>query len=268
MNQVSIILEKMGHSGPSLDALNPVKYTLGELDLSAHVGKFIRLEFTGECNCIHCGRPIKKTFQQGYCFPCFQTLAQCDSCILKPETCHFRHGTCREPEWAKGHCLIEHVVYLANTTGLKIGITRRGQELTRWGDQGALQAVVLAIVPERYVAGLLEVDMKGQVPDKTSWQKLLKGEFQKVDLLSERERVRGLVSPRYQEFLVQDSSFDRVFEFHYPVEQYLSKAKTHNFDKDRIIEGTLSGIHGQYLFIGDAALNVRKFGGYKIVLSF
>ena len=92
----------------------PVQYSLrlGEqdLDLNALLGQGVRLEYLGAIHCSHCGRKTKKSFSQGYCYPCFSKLAQCDTCIMSPERCHYAAGTCREPAWGEQFCMTEHVV--------------------------------------------------------------------------------------------------------------------------------------------------------------
>ncbi|NCX94631.1 MAG: DUF2797 domain-containing protein, partial [Gammaproteobacteria bacterium] len=100
--------------------------SLGEANiaLNDYLGQPITLMHTGKLYCIACGREVKKTFQQGYCFVCTQKLAECDTCLIKPERCHYHLGTCREPSWGEQHCLKDHYVYLANASGLKVGITR------------------------------------------------------------------------------------------------------------------------------------------------
>ena len=108
-----------------------------QVPLNPYIGKTIRLEYSGQINCIACGRKTKKSFNQGYCFPCMRSLAECDMCIVRPEQCHFDQGTCRDEQWALRHCMQEHIVYLANSSGLKVGITRHTQIPTRWIDQGA-----------------------------------------------------------------------------------------------------------------------------------
>ena len=145
------------------------------VDMNALIGKQIQLQHSTEINCVACGRSIKKSFNQGFCYPCFQSLAQCDSCIIKPEKCHYHEGTCREPEWGEQHCLKDHYVYLANSSGLKVGITRGTQIPTRWMDQGATQALPIFKVQNRLTSGQVEVIFKNHVADKTSWQKMLKG---------------------------------------------------------------------------------------------
>lgn len=123
------------------------------LPLSEYLGRHIRLDFSGKIHCIHCGKFTRKSFAQGFCFPCFRRLAQCDSCIMSPEKCHFPAGTCREPDWAETHCRVPHIVYLSNASGLKVGITRETQMPTRWIDQGAVQALPVFRVRERRLSG-------------------------------------------------------------------------------------------------------------------
>lgn len=176
---------------------SPVQYSLpvGEqlVDLNSLLGKKIQLQYLGSILCNHCGRSTKKSFNQGYCYPCFQKLAQCDSCIMSPEKCHFAAGTCREPDWAQKHCFVDHVVYLSNTSGPKVGITRASQIPVRWIDQGAIQALPLMSVRSRLQSGLLEVLFKQHVADKTSWQAMLKGGVAAQDLPALRDKLLLLI---------------------------------------------------------------------------
>ena len=141
------------------------------VNMNSLIGHNINMQFDGLINCIACGRKTSKSFNQGYCYPCMRSLAQCDSCIVKPELCHFAAGTCREPEWGLQHCMRDHYVYLANSSGLKVGITRGTQIPTRWMDQGASQALPIFRVKDRLTSGLVEVILKAHVADKTSWQR-------------------------------------------------------------------------------------------------
>ncbi|MCB0336643.1 MAG: DUF2797 domain-containing protein [Bdellovibrionales bacterium] len=256
-----IVFRKMKHSG------NPVlEYSLGELPISDYVGRHIALKFEGKIECIACGRNIKKTFNQGYCFPCFQSLARCDLCIVKPELCHFAKGTCREPEWGKQHCLVEHVVYLARTSSLKVGVTGAHKVRERWGDQGAREALIIARCPERLVAGQLEDSLKEFMNDKTDWRGLLKGVVADVDLEGEAHELLGKVPEHFENVLVDPGEY-RTDQLEYPVNKFLSKAVVHNFDKIPELTGEFHGIVGQYLLVGDAGLNVRKYQGYRVALE-
>ncbi len=254
---------------------SPVKYelVLGEnrVVMNSYLGQQVQLKYLGEINCIHCGRKTNKSFSQGYCFPCMRSLAECDSCIIKPETCHFDAGTCRDPEWAQGHCFQDHYVYLANSSGVKVGITRGNQIPTRWMDQGATQALPIFKVKNRFLSGLLEVELKQHVSDKTDWRKMLKGVADEVDL----QQVKQTLIARCNDAIIElgerfgDGSItileqNDVVEINYPVLAYPEKVKSFNFDKTELVEGTLKGVKGQYLILDSGVINMRKFGGYLV----
>ena len=152
----------------------PVQYLLPvddeRLPVNALLGKKITLEYQGEIHCIACGRKTNKSFQQGYCYPCFQSLPECDSCIIKPELCHYNEGTCRDATWGERHCLQDHYVYLANSSAIKVGITRQENLPSRWLDQGASQALAIYRVKDRLTSGRVEMIFKQHVSDKTAWQ--------------------------------------------------------------------------------------------------
>lgn len=256
----------------------PAQYRLplgqAEVALNPLLGRRIRLRYTGTIRCTHCQRKTNKSFNQGYCFPCFRSLAQCDSCIVSPEKCHFHLGTCREPDWAETHCRTDHIVYLANSSGLKVGITRASQMPTRWLDQGAVQALPLARVADRHLSGLLEVLCKDFVADKTDWRALLRGDAMPIDLPAERERLLaaardGIVALQQQYGLSAVQLLPEAGEqrFTYPVQCYPDKVSTFNFDKEPVVEGELCGIKGQYLLFAGGALNIRKFTAYETELS-
>lgn len=255
-----------------------VKYQLPigneQVDMNALIGKEVQLSFTGEIHCIACGRKTNKSFSQGYCYPCFQSLAQCDSCIVKPEQCHYFEGTCREPEWGESHCMQDHYVYLANSSGVKVGITRGTQIPTRWMDQGAVQALPIYKVKNRLISGLVEVVLKNHVADKTYWQRMLKGEPEAIDLVAKRDElfkecgaeIKAIMNQQGKDAITPLTN-EKPVDFSYPVDEYPSKVKSFNFDKTRDIDGVLKGIKGQYLILDSGVLNIRKFGGYKITLK-
>ena len=238
------------------------------------IGHSLTLSYLGEINCIACGRKTKKSFNQGYCYPCFQKLAQCDSCIVSPQKCHYHEGTCREPEWGDNHCMIDHFVYLANTSGLKVGITRGTQIPTRWIDQGAVQALPIFRVATRLDSGLVEVLFKDHVADKTAWQTMLKGVAVELDLTQERDRLADLVSDEIK--ALQDTrgltaitpinEFD-VQAINYPVLEYPTKVKSMTFDKLPEVSGRLMGIKGQYLIFDTGVINMRRHAGYRIAVT-
>lgn len=238
------------------------------------LGKRLRLEFEGEIRCSHCQRLTKKSFSQGFCYPCFQKLARCDRCIMSPELCHFHEGTCREPEWAQGHCFQEHVVYLANSSGLKVGITRGDQVPTRWLDQGAVQALSVARVSSRRMSGLVETLLGEWISDKTNWRKMLKHEVDTIDLAAQRDQLYAQAAERIEQLKRQhpDERIDwlidaPLYEFEYPSLAWPTKAKTYNLDKNPIIEDVLMAVKGQYLIFENACLNIRKYGSYQVSLA-
>lgn len=245
-----------------------------ELPMNALLGKTLALDYNGSINCIACDRKTNKSFSQGYCYPCFRSLAQCDSCIVSPEKCHFAAGTCREPAWGETHCMIDHIVYLANTSGLKVGITRHSQVPTRWMDQGATQAQPIFRVDTRHHSVIVETLFKDHVADKTSWQAMLKGDADDVDLEQERQRLMlecqdGLQQVREQFGLQSVTELEGAGEtrIRYPVLEHPVKVKSFNLDKTPQVEGTLLGIKGQYLIFDTGVINMRKYGGYHLAVS-
>ena len=257
---------------------SPVQYAfrLGDTQVPVNplIGKTVRLEYLGSIFCSHCGRQTKKSFAQGYCYPCFTKLAQCDSCIMSPEKCHFEEGSCREPEWGERFCMTDHVVYLANSSGAKVGITRATQVPTRWIDQGARQALPIIRVATRQQSGFVEDLLRSQVTDRTNWRALLKGEAEPLDLVALREQIfdacaEGIVAlqQRFGLQAIQPVIDMDPIEISYPVEAYLAKITSFDLDKTPVVEGTLQGIKGQYLIFDTGVINVRKFTAYQLAIS-
>ncbi len=255
----------------------PVHYALPigseSIALNPLLGSGLKLHFDGQINCVHCGRNTSKSFNQGYCYPCFQKLAQCDSCIIHPEKCHYDLGTCREPEWGEKYCMQDHIVYLANSSGVKVGITRATQIPTRWIDQGAVQALAIIRVRSRLQSGSLEVLFKQHVADKTNWRDMLKGGDHQTDLHAERDRLVAACRKDIDD-LIQRFGFHAIsvltgidaVQIEYPILQYPEKIVSYNLDKDTTIEGTLLGIKGQYLIFDTGVINLRRFAGYNLEL--
>jgi hypothetical protein len=257
----------------------PVEYgmPLGNrvIPLNPLIDKFISLQYKGIINCIHCGRKTSKSFSQGYCFPCMRSLAECDSCIVRPETCHFAEGTCRDEEWALANCMQEHYVYLANSSDAKVGITRGTQVPTRWIDQGASQALPIFRVKTRLLSGKLEHILRDSVSDRTDWRRMLRGEPEAMDLAGLRDALFDQFSAAIDELIKEEedgavvalASEDTV-NISYPVLEYPEKITALNFDKTHEIHGRLLGIKGQYLILDKGVINIRKFGGYYVKLSY
>ena len=230
------------------------------------LGKQITLEYLGHIHCIKCGRETRKSFAQGYCYPCFSTAPETEECVLRPELCRAHEGVARDMEYAKKHCLSDQVVYLSLTSGIKVGVTRASQVPTRWIDQGAIRALEFARTPNRYMAGLLEVALKNHLADKTNWRKMLSGSDPgDMDLSQEKQRLTPLIPTELAAYINDDM---QAVELEYPVLQYPEKIKSLNFEKDPIVSGVLNGIKGQYLMLDqNRVINMRKFGGYLIRLQ-
>jgi hypothetical protein len=260
------------------DLADPVCYRLPvgdcELPLDPMAGRQLTIRHTGAILCTHCGRATKKSYSQGHCFPCSQRLAACDLCIVKPERCHYHEGTCREPEWGEAHCMQPHVVYIANTSGLKVGITRKGQIPTRWIDQGAREALPVVEVASRRIAGLLEVALAEHIADRTDWRAMLRGDPPAADLKASANRLLDCVSESLERIgrAFGPDSFSLLrgadlVSVRYPVREYPAKIRSLNLDKQPEITGTLLGIKGQYLMFDSGVLNVRKYTGYMVCVE-
>lgn len=248
----------------------PVSYTLNldeaEVDMNALVGQPIELKYLGEIHCKICGRKTKKSFGQGFCFKHFRDAPENSECIIRPELCEGHLGKGRDPEWEQIHHVQPHVVYLAVASGLKVGVTREQQVPTRWIDQGAWKAIRLAETPHRRLAGEIEVALKNHISDKTHWQKMLKNVLATdLDLLEEKARMTELIPEALR---VHASENDEIVEIEYPVQQFPTKVKSINFDKQDTLAGTLQGIKGQYLLFDEGrVINLRKHTGYRVQLS-
>lgn len=276
-----------------VQAADPVEYFLSDgwwepqrrspdHPLNPHLGSRLEIRFTGRIHCTACGRPTKRTFGQGFCFPCSQSLAEADICIVKPELCH--HGDpadpCRDEAFARDHCFQPHVLYCALTSGVKVGITRRRNIPTRWIDQGAVAAIPLALLPDRRTVGLLEKRLSDEgFADKTHWTRMLKGDPDPggarsaggdtgpgFDLAAAAESVLA----KLQEWGVDGRlprSERKAQHFRYPVLQWPAKVASFNLDKVPAAGGVLEGIKGQYLIFADGVINLRKYTGYQVEVS-
>ena len=260
------------------DPADPIDYYLNlddeEVHLNPHIGSRIKLAYDGLIQCTHCGRATKKSFSQGYCYPCFRKLAQCDLCMMSPERCHHAEGTCRDNEFAESFCMNDHIVYLANSSGIKVGITRPANLPTRWIDQGAVQALPVFAVKTRQQSGLVEVAFKAHISDKTQWQRMLKEEPAAVDLPEMRDQLTQEISVELDELqkrfglqAIQPIANAEVQDFRYPMLEYPTKVKSMNFDKMPVVEGVLKGIKGQYLIFDVGVINIRKFTAYEVEFS-
>jgi hypothetical protein len=187
--------------------------------------------------------------------------------IMKPElsTAHLDIED-RDLDYEKKVQLQPHIVYLALSSEVKVGVTRKTQVPTRWIDQGAVQAIPIVEVPNRYLAGITEVALKNHFVDKTNWQKMLKNDIPNVDLLKEKASLKYLIPNEVQENY--DIEKNDLYELHFPVLEYPKKVTSLNLDKSPNFSGKLKGIKGQYLLFEDGTVfNIRTFEGYVVKIS-
>lgn len=248
-------------------------------------GLTLSLKHTGLFQCMSCSKVIKKIFD-GFCFPCLKKKAAADICIMSPHLCHYLAGTCREPEWGEKFCYQPHYVYLSYTDKFKVGITRYSQIPTRWFDQGATLATVLARVTSRHQAGTLEHLLKEILHDKSHWLNMLKNKnerpshelfikkfYETKEWLLQNELFKTkkiYTSPPVhlnlsQEILVFNEPL--IVELNFDVPNFPATFKSINLDKNPSIIGEITGIKGQYIFMGDYVFNMRRHEGYKVNLE-
>lgn len=245
------------------------------IDLNSMIGLNIHLEFCGQIYCINCHAQTKKSFGGGYCYRCFQILAECDSCIMKPSLCHYHKGTCRDSSWGEANCMISHIVYISLTSDVKVGITRKTQVPTRWIDQGAQKALPIFEVSSRYQSGLLEELISDEISDRTNWRKMLAPKVLDVDLYSVRDEIFQSqgdfideIEDKFPRGEIKALENEKELFIEYPHTESPAKMTSLNFEKTPIISGKLMGIKGQYLILDNGVLNIRKFTGYKLKASF
>jgi hypothetical protein len=243
---------------------------LPDLSLDDRCGTPLSLHFTGMIACVYCGRRTRKTFGEGFCFPCFQARAEADVCIVKPELCHFHvvADPCRDVVFAQRHCFQPHVLYVSLTSAPKIGITRRENVPTRWLDQGATAAIPLAELPDRRAVGLVEARLRDEcgLRDRTHWTRLLRGAEGDGDLDAlAAEVLERLAAWSVPGVLPPDERV--VHRFTYPVLAYPEKVVSFNLDKDPRAGGMLQGMKGQYLIFAGGVINARKYTGYQVEIS-
>lgn len=248
--------------------LNPIQYYLvfenSFLSLNQVLGRNFEMKFVGY-QCLECGK-AKKIFSQGFCYDCFMSSAAAGDWIMRPElsTAHLDIED-RDLEYEKKVQLQPHVVYLALSSEVKVGVTRKTQVPTRWIDQGAVKALPIVEVPNRYLAGITEVALKNHYSDKTNWQKMLKNEIPDEDLIAERQKLGALIPEEVQPYFHPQEN--NLVELHYPVLHYPTKLNSLNLQKTHHFSGKLTGIKGQYLLFEDGTVfNVRTYEGYVVQL--
>ena len=258
------VLKKMNTGfGPS------VGYYLNLKDdfvaLHQFIDQSITLEMIGY-ECLNCSR-TEPIFRQGFCKKCFFESPNAGDWIMRPElsTAHLDIED-RDLVYEKKVQLQPHIVYLALSSHLKVGVTRKTQVPTRWIDQGAHQALAVLEVPNRYLAGVGEVALKEIYSDKTNWRKMLQNEAEPIDWVSERNKAIDHLPKELKPYVLHENTEPLAIEF--PVNRYPEKVKSLNLIKEQNYTAVLKGIKGQYLiFEDDTVFNVRSNEGLVVNLS-
>ena len=241
--------------------------------LEQHIGKGIRLSFDGSRHCRHCATTVRRLYARQYCYDCFSSLARCDLCFVSPDRCHFHQGTCREPEWAESVCMQPHIVYLANSSGPKIGLTRQGRERHRWADQGASQGLAFMLAPSRRMAGFIEAFYRRQLSDRTEWRRLVSGRARPADLL-ELHRSLQPTQEALAAYIANEggaavqAEWDHVqwlepvqlVRLSYPINAYSPAQRITLDEQQPAVHANLQGIVGQFLLLDAGAFN---FGDHR-----
>ncbi len=250
---------------------DPVTYTLAlgnesqeQLALNPVLGSALEIRFLDRISCRFCESLTPKSYGDGYCYPCFKRLARCDLCVMSPDRCHYDQGTCREPGWGESFCMQPHIVYLANSSGPKVGITRAGNEIGRWLDQGACQALPILAAATRQGAGFAEVSLARYLPDRTDWRLLVARDATPVDLLELRDELKAETTVLPEGVTWLD---EQPLSFNYPVTQYGHQLKRLRIDEARVIAGNLMGIKGQFLLFEHGVFNVRQHTSYHVRIT-
>lgn len=247
---------------------SPVQYYLvfenDFLNMNQLIGKNVSIRFVGY-QCLNCGLN-KKIFRMGFDYDCFYQVPQAADWVIRPElsTAHLDKED-RDLEYEKKVQLQPHIVYLANSSNVKVGVTRKSQVPTRWIDQGAHEAIEIVEVPNRYLAGITEVALKDHVSDKTNWRAMLKNDIEDVDLVEWRNKLEAYIPEESKEYYIASNSETNI---EFPVDKYPIKPKSLNLEKTPAYEGVLSGIKGQYLIFEDnTVFNIRSYEGYVVEIS-
>lgn len=244
---------------------DPIQYFLvfekDYINMNQLLDKEIQIDFI-KFQCLNCGRD-RPIYRQGFCKSCFYESPAAGDWIMKPElsTAHLDQED-RDLAYEKKAQLQPHIVYLANSSNVKVGVTRKNQVPTRWIDQGAHEAIEIVEVPNRYLAGITEVALKTHVSDKTSWQKMLKNDIEDVDLMEWRDKLKTFVPDEVADYFMNNNTETHL---KFPVLQYPEKVKSLNLTKTSSYKGVLKGIKGQYLIFEDQTVfNIRGNEGLYV----
>ncbi|MFD2530461.1 DUF2797 domain-containing protein [Polaribacter marinaquae] len=234
------------------------------LNMNQLINKEISLSFV-TYECLNCG--LEKTiYRQGFCKSCFFETPNAGDWIMKPELSKAHLDVeDRDLAYEKKVQLQPHIVYLANSSNVKVGVTRKQQVPTRWIDQGAHEAIEIVEVPNRYLAGITEVALKEHVADKTNWRKMLKNDIEDVNLVEWREKLKEFIPEEAKEYFIENNSETNI---NFPVRKYPAKPKSLNLIKTPKYTGKLVGVKGQYLIFDDETVfNVRSNEGLVVSIE-
>ncbi|MEZ4875565.1 MAG: DUF2797 domain-containing protein [Flavobacteriaceae bacterium] len=247
---------------------SPIQYYLllesNFINVNQLLDKSVSMTFI-KYQCLHCGLD-KPIYRQGFCKSCFYEVPQAADWVMHPELSKAHLGIEeRDLEFEKQVQLQPHIVYLANSSNVKVGVTRKSQVPTRWIDQGAHEAIEIVEVPNRYLAGITEVALKEQVSDKTNWRTMLKNDIQDEDLVAWRDKLKPFIPAEAASYFIENNT-ETHLEF--PVLQYPEKPSSLNLEKSREYTGKLKGIKGQYLIFEDQTVfNIRGNEGLYVGIS-
>ena len=246
----------------------PIQYFLNLDEDFIHLNQKINSAFSIKFlkyQCLNCGKN-KKIYRQGFCYSCFGETPRAGEWIMHPEKskAHLNEED-RDLAFEKEMQLQPHIVYLANSSNVKVGVTRKKQLPTRWIDQGAHEALIFLETPNRYLAGIAEVALKKHIADKTNWRKMLKNDIDDKNL---EDIKAGLVQylPEEVRAYVQENEIEKELVF--PVEKYPMKPTSLNLEKNPTYQGKLIGVKGQYLLFEDnRVFNVRNNEGFYVEIN-
>jgi hypothetical protein len=248
---------------------NPIVYylTLGDnfIKMNDLIGKSLQFQYLNSITCF-CGNQVSRVFRQNFCYDCFMTKPEAGEPIFNPEKSQAHLGIeDRDLAYESAYQLTPHIVYLAQSGGLKVGVTRKTQIPTRWIDQGASEAIVLAETTNRYEAGIIEVFLKDHLSDKTHWQRMLRSEGDPIDLIEEKNRVMHLLPDPFKQFISSDHYVTRLV---YPIAKQPEKIKSVKLNGPQPFQDILTGIRGQYLiFESGFVTNIRAQEGLEVLLK-
>lgn len=234
------------------------------LHMNKLISKKIELSFK-TYQCLNCNQE-KEIYRQGFCKSCFFKTPTAGDWVMRPELskAHLNIKD-RDLDYEKQVQLQPHIVYLADSSNIKVGVTRKQQIPTRWIDQGANKALEIIEAPNRYLAGITEVALKKHVADKTNWRKMLRNDSDNESLTEWREQLKKFIPEEVKEYFIKNNS-ETIINF--PVKKYPEKPKSLNLKKTKSYKGKLMGIKGQYLIFEDQTVfNIRSNEGLVVQLN-